>query len=114
MNEFLGAMGEKGMKNGGIQPGSPRRPDKYAVIYATYGGFHTGVNEAIPCFKNIGQLFDHYGFQIIDEWYIVGAFIPKNMQAFNSSGRLGSISDRPNEADLKAVFEKTKGILNVV
>ena len=114
MNAFLGAMGKKGMESGGIQPGSPRRPNKNAVIYATYGGFHTGVNEAIPCVKSIGQLFDHYGFQIIDEWYIVGAFIPKNMQAFNSSGRLGSISDRPNEADLKAVFEKTTGILNAV
>ena len=114
MNAFLGSMGKKGMENGGILPGSPRRPGKYVVIYATYGGFHTGVNEAIPCVKSIGQLFDHYGFQIVDEWYIVGAFLPKNMQAFNSTGRLGSISGRPNHADLKEVLENTTGILNSV
>ena len=114
MNTFLGAMGKKGMEQGEILPGSPRRHNKKAVIYATYGGYHTGVNEAIPCVKSIGQLFDHYGFQIVDEWYIVGAFIPQKMQAYNSTGRLGNISGRPNEADLKEVFEKTKGMLNAV
>ena len=114
MSVFLKTMGEKGIKNGGIQPGSPKRLNKNAVIYVTYGGFHTGVNEAVPCVKNIGQLFDHHGFYIIDEWYIVGAFIPKKMQAFNSSGRLGDINGRPNKADLKEVYEKTIGILKTV
>ena len=114
MNEFLSNMGKIGMKNGNIQLGSPRRSSKYAIIYCTYGGTHTGVNEGVPCVKNIGQLFDHFGFEIIDEWYIVGAYIPKNMQEFNTNGRLGNISGRPNEADLKEVFEKAKGILNSV
>jgi len=114
MNEFISSMGKIGMKSGNIQAGSPRRPSKHAVIYCTYGGTHTGVNEAVPCVKNIGQLFDHFGFEIIDEWYIVGAYIPPNMQEFNTNGRLGDISGRPNEADLKEVFEKAKGILNSV
>ncbi|MCG8619453.1 MAG: hypothetical protein MI802_24795 [Desulfobacterales bacterium] len=114
MNTFLGDMGKKGMENGSIQPASPRIPGKYAVIYATYGGFHTGINEAIPCVKHIGQVFDHYGFQILDEWYIVGAFLPKKMESFNMTGRLGDITGRPNDADLKEVFQKTVGILNTI
>jgi hypothetical protein len=78
-------MGQKGMKSGAIKPQSPKRPFKYAIIYTTYGGVHTGANEAVPCIKNIGQLFDHYGFEILDEWFIVGAYIPKKMQKLNST-----------------------------
>lgn len=114
MIQFLEIMGKRGMNNGDIKPCSPRMLSKYAIIYCTYGGVHTGINEAIPCAKNIGQLFDHYGFEILDEWYIVGAFNPSNMQDYNLVGRLGDITGRPNEADLNEVFEKTRGCLNSI
>ena len=114
MIQFLEIMGKRGMNNGDIKPCSPRMLSKYAIIYCTFGGVHTGINEAIPCAKNIGQLFDHYGFEILDEWYIVGAYNPGNMQDHNLVGRLGDITGRPNEADLNEVFEKTKGCLNSI
>lgn len=114
MMQFLETMGKHGMKNGDIKPCSPRIPFKYAIPYCTYGGVHTGVNEAIPCIKNIGQVFDHYGFEILDEWCLVGAFNPSNMHDYNVVGRLGDITGRPNEVDLNEVFERTKGILNSI
>ncbi len=36
-----------------IKPGAPRI-GKGAIIYCTYGGAHTGVNEAIPAVKYMG------------------------------------------------------------
>jgi multimeric flavodoxin WrbA len=87
------------------------RVNKQVVVYCTYGGVHTGINEAVPCVKLIGQLFDHYGFDIIAEWYVVGQFTPENMQHHNVNNRLGNIIGRPNEQDLTHIQESTMGIL---
>jgi len=97
---------------GEIKPASPRRPGKKAVVYCTYGGAHTGVNEAIPAVKFMGQLFDHLGFEIVSEWYVVGEYQGK-YRDHSVGGRLGNITGRPHDADLKDVAEKVKGVLNV-
>jgi flavodoxin len=39
------------VKKGEIKPGSPRRPNAKTVVYCTYGGAHTSINEAIPAVK---------------------------------------------------------------
>ena len=101
------------VKNGQIKPASPKLPDKKAAVYCSYGGAHTGINEAIPAAKYMAQLFDHLGFLIVDEIYTVGEYIPQNMQEMSYKGRLGDISGRPNEQDLKEVEERVKGILRV-
>jgi hypothetical protein len=98
---------------GAIKPASPKLAGKYAVLYCTYGGVHTGINEAIPAVKYMGQLFDHLGFYILAEWYVVGAYRPEKMQAMSRDGRLGDISDRPSEQDLRQIAEATRGILKV-
>lgn len=95
-----------------IKPASPKRPGKKAVVYCTYGGGHTGINEAVPAVKYMGQLFDHLGYEIMSEWYFVGEFHGK-LQHLSTDGRLGNIQGRPNEADLQEVFEKVIGILRV-
>ena len=100
-------------ENGFIKPASPKLPDKKAVIYCSYGGVHTGINEAVPAVKYMGQLFDHLGFHIIDEFYFVGEYVPEKMRKMSLNGRLGDIRDRPDEHDLKEVEEKVKGILQV-
>ena len=97
--------------NGLILPGSPRIPGKFACVYSTYAGPHTGEAEAIPAIKYMGQLFDHLGITIAGEWAIPGAFIPEKMQAMNTSGRLGNIEGRPNAHDLKMVREQTAGLI---
>ena len=99
------------VKDGEIQPASPKRMDKKAVIYCTYGGVHTGIREAIPAVKYMGQLFDHLGFMILDEWHIVGQYNPENMQPMSTKGRLGDITGRPDEHDLQEVEQKVRGIL---
>lgn len=116
MNDYLKKLTAIGMKEVDgvmpIMPASPRLKNKYAVVYCTYGGAHTGINEAIPAVKYIGQLFDHYGFPICDEWYIVGEFVPEKMAHFNTNGRLGNIQGRPNKNDLDEVYQKTVGFIN--
>lgn len=101
-------------KNDLILPCSPKIPGKFACVYCTYAGPHTGEAEAVPAIKYMGQLFDHLGITIADEWSIPGAFVPKNMEHFNISGRLGNIEGRPNGEDLKQVREKTKGLLQYI
>jgi len=97
---------------GQIKPASPRLPGKSAVVYCTYGGAHTGINEAIPAVKYMGQLFDHLGFEIVGEWYLLGEYHGKYKE-FSVGGRLGNIQGRPNEADLQDLAEKVKGVMNV-
>ncbi|NDV26789.1 flavodoxin family protein [Desulfovibrio sp. JC010] len=94
-----------------ILPGSPRIPGKFACVYCTYAGPHTGEAEAVPAIKYMGQLFDHLGITVADEWAVVGSFVPKKMQHFNTSGRLGDIEGRPNADDLKQVRGKVAGLL---
>jgi flavodoxin len=96
---------------GEIKPASPKRMDKKAVIYCTYGGVHTGIREAIPAVKYMGQLFDHLGFMILDEWYVIGEYHPESMREMSQKGRLGDIRGRPNDQDLQDVEHKVRGIL---
>ncbi len=94
-----------------ILPGSPRLPGRYACVYTTFAGPHTGEAEALPALKYMGQLFDHLGITVVGEWAVPGAFVPEKMQAMNRSGRLGNIEDRPNAQDLVQIREKTKGLI---
>jgi multimeric flavodoxin WrbA len=98
-------------ENGAMPRNAKRRDHIKAVTYCTYGGTHTGVNEAYPTTLWMGQFFDHLGVEVIGSWHIVGAFHGK-WENLSVGGRLGDIRDRPNEADLKDVGEKTKAILD--
>ena len=111
--EFHWAQLQKYRKIGEVKPASPKRPSKKAVIYCTYGGVHTGINEAIPAVKYMGQLFDHLGYDVVGEWYVVGEYMVEALKAHSVAGRLGDIRGRPNEADLSEVAEKVKGIFRV-
>jgi hypothetical protein len=101
---------QKYNKEGEVKPASPRRPSADVVVYCTYGGVHTGINEAIPAVKFMGQLYDHLGYTIVAEWYIVGEYKTERFQDRSISGRLGDIRGRPSRKDLKEVAEKVKGI----
>jgi len=101
-------------KAGQIKAASPRRPSAYCVVYCTYGGAHTGIHEAVPAVKYMGQLFDHLGYTILDEWYVIGEYRTERLQDMSVSGRLGDIRGRPNEQDLKDVEERVKGALGSI
>jgi flavorubredoxin len=111
--ELFKELMQKYRKADAIKPTSPRRPSAYAVVYCTYGGAHTGINEAIPAVKYMGQLFDHLGYTIMAEWYIVGEYKTKRLRGFSVAGRLGDIRGRPNEEDLKDIAARVKGILQI-
>jgi len=113
MIDFITKTRTRYVEKGEIVPCSPRRKDKKAVIYCTYGGVHTGINEAIPAVKFMGQLFDHLGIEVVDEWYVVGEYHPEKYKSFSTNGRLGNIVGRPDEHDLKEIAERVGGILKV-
>jgi len=96
-------------KRGCVRLGAPKIPGKNALIFCTYSGPHTGINEAIPAGKYIGQLFEHLGFTVLDEWYIVGEF--HGSEESSTMGKLGDIKGRPNEEDLNKVKQDVKHIL---
>lgn len=98
---------------GKIKSCAPKLPNKKVVIYCTYAGIHTGINEAVPAVKFTGQLFDHLGFTILDEWYFIGDFKTDDMEKFNTGGRLGDITGKPDARDLKEVEERVKSIISV-
>jgi hypothetical protein len=114
MQEFIKARLAHYAAAGEIKLASPRRPGKKAVVYCTYGGAHTGVNEAVPAVKFMGQLFDHLGFEVVSEWYFLGEYPAQGrMKDYSASGRLGNIQGRPHDADLQDVAERVKGVLRV-
>jgi hypothetical protein len=94
-----------------IKAAAPRRPSRGAVVYCTYGGGHTGVNEAVPTVTYMGQLLDHLGYSIVAEWYVIGEYKTERLRTLSVDGRLGDIRGRPNESDLNDVAERVKGVL---
>ena len=110
MMDFFDDLRDKYSAAGEINPGSPKRQGKKAVIYCTYGGMHTGKNEAVPAVKYMEQMFDHLGFVVLDEWYVIGEY-PEDSESASTEGRLGDIRGRPHKEDLEEVVERVKGIL---
>ena len=92
-------------QQGRIKPSAPRVPGKHALVFCTYAGVHTGISEAIPAGKYAGQFFDHLGFTVLDEWYVVGKF--HGSEENSTKGRWGDIRERPTPEDLKKVKEDT-------
>jgi flavorubredoxin len=90
-------------KRNKVRLAAPPIAGKRALIFCTYSGPHTGINEAIPAGKYVGQFFEHLGFRILDEWYVVGEF--HGSDELSTQGRLGDIRGRPNETDLNKVME---------
>ena len=84
-----------------IKAGAPKMPGKNALIFCTYSGPHTGVREAVPAGLYAGQFFEHLGFDVLDEWYLVGEF--HGSEEASTKGRMGDIRGRPNEQDLGKV-----------
>ena len=101
INNFLTKKHENYRSKGLIKLASPKVSGKYALIFCTYSGPHTGIEEAIPVCKIIGQFFDHLGFNIVDEWYILGELHAS--EEISTKGRLGDIRGRPNQADLEKI-----------
>jgi hypothetical protein len=92
-----------------VQVNAPPVEGTRALIFCTYSGPHTGINEAIPAGKYAGQFFEHLGIQVLDEWYIVGEY-HGNLEA-STRGCLGDIRGRPTEEDLRHIRERAASLV---
>ena len=109
VTDYLSGMFNHYRRDGRIKPGSPRVDDKKALMFCTFSGPHTGINEAIPVTKNMGQYFDHLGFNIIDEWHILGEF--HGSEELSTQGRMGNIKGLPSEEDLLKIRKDSARIV---
>jgi len=99
-------------ERGEIKPSSPLRANKYGICFCTYAGPHIGKNEALPMTMWLRSFLEHIGYSVLDQWHIVGQFHKKT--DMNTQGRLGNILGRPNEKDLLAVENRTKGVIGAL
>ncbi len=97
---FLNKNLEKHRAEGRVVPGAPPIGKK-VLLYCTYCGVHTGIREAVPAVKFAGQYFEHVGFTVVDEWYILSEHVGGGPN--NTLGRMGDVTGLPDEASLKRV-----------
>ena len=109
MDKYLKRIAGRYGKQGRIQVGAPHVPGKYALIFCTYSGPHSGLDEATPAGDYAAQYFVHLGFEVLAKWYVVGEF---HGSLENSTlGRLGDIRGRPDEQDLEQIRQNTLEIV---
>ena len=112
VSDFLTGKFGKYHKQGRVRIGAPKVAGKNALIFCTYSGPHTGINEAIPAGKYVGQFFEHLGFTVLDEWYVLSEF--HGSEEMSTMGRMGDIRGRPNEEDLRKVKQDVTQLLQRV
>ncbi len=84
-----------------ILPCAPKVKGKNAIIFCTYSGPHTGIDEATPAGKTIRQYFEHFGFNVLAEWYIPAEY--HGREDLNTQGRLGDIRGKPTAVELEKI-----------
>lgn len=103
-NEFLKKKFVQYRDSGQVKPGCPRI-GKNALIFCTYSGPHTGIDEAVPAGLYMAQFLDHLGFDVVDQWYVLSEFIGN--ETLSTLGRMGDIRGLPSAADLQKIREKS-------
>ena len=109
VQEYIKAKVPYYVERGHIKMCAPKVPGKNGVVFVTYSGPHTGLNEAIPVGKYLGQFIEHLGFDIAGEWYTVGEF--HGHKDRSTQGRLGNIRGRPNQQDLDNIAKDVEKLL---
>jgi len=52
------------------------------------------------------QYFEHFGFNVVAEWYVVGEF--HGREGMSTLGRLGDIRGKPTTEDLAKIKKKAQ------
>jgi multimeric flavodoxin WrbA len=97
---------------GHVKVGAPKVPGRNVLIFCTYSGPHTGKREAAPAVLYAGQFFEHLGFNVVCEWYIIGEF--HGWEEGSTRGKLGDIRGRPNEEDLDKLRKDAMQLANTI
>ena len=109
VQDYIKAKMDYYRKRGDIKLCAPKVPGNKAVVFVTYSGPHTGTNEAVPVGKYLGQFFEHLGFELVAEWYVVGEF--HSSEENSTKGKLGDIRGRPNQQDLDNIARDVNELL---
>ena len=107
-DDYLRTQFSRYRKEGRILVGAPRVQGKNALVFCTYSGPHTGTGEAVPVGKYVGQFFEHLGFAVVDEWYVLSEF--HGSEEFSTKGRMGDIRGLPSEEDLKRIQTQARAL----
>lgn len=105
---WLKAVHKEYGRQGLVRVNAPEVAGTQALVFVTYSGPHTGINEAIPAGKVGGQFFEHLGIRVLDEWYVVGEF--HGNEEASTQGRLGDIRGRPTAEDLRRISERAAAL----
>ena len=62
---------------------------------------HTGIDEATPAGKTMRQYFEHFGFNVVGEWYVPGEF--HGREDLSTQGKLGDLRGKPTAEDLAKI-----------
>jgi flavorubredoxin len=108
MDHFLKSKMNEYRKQSKIKPSAPKVAGKNVLIFVTYSGPHTGLDEATPAGKYLGQFFAHVGFNIIDEWYVLSEF--RGNDENSTKGRMGDIRGKPTVEDLLKIKQNAKAL----
>lgn len=108
VDKFLRHKFNEYRQQGRVVLGAPVLPGKNALVFCTYSGPHTGINEAVPVGKYVGQYFEHLGFRVLDEWYVLSEF--HGSEENSTKGRMGNIKGLPSKADLTKLKERANSI----
>ena len=106
ITEFLLKKFDYYRKQEKIKTGAPKVEDKNALMFVTYSGPHTGLREATPVGLYMGQFFEHIGFTVLDEWYILSEFVGSEERS--TKGRMGDIRGKPTKEELQKLRMDTK------
>jgi multimeric flavodoxin WrbA len=108
MTNFLKKKFAEHRQNGKIKPSAPKVAGKNTLVFVTYSGPHTGLAEATPVGKDIGQYFEHIGFTVLDEWYVLSEF--HGSLEHSTQGRLGDVRGKPTSEQLQVIKDDAKRI----
>jgi flavodoxin len=103
LTEFLRSKLIVYRNEGKIKPYAPKVAGKNALVFCTYSGPHTGIDEATPAGKTMRQYFEHFGFNVVGEWYVPSEF--HGRVDLSTQGRLGDIRGKPNADELAKIKE---------
>ncbi len=94
----------------GVRPlGAPKRHRTFSIAFCTYSGVHTGEREGWTAGAYMAQFLEHMGCFVLDQWYTPGKF--QGWEEGSLYGKMGDISQRPNEEDIRIIKMKTNEVL---
>ncbi len=107
-DDYLKAKFARYKTEGRIRLTAPGVDGKKALVFCTYSGPHTGIREAVPAGKYVGQFFEHLGFLVVDEWYVLSEF--HGSEENSTLGRMGDIRGLPGARDLLRIEDQARSL----